>query len=197
MSVMAESSGSGKTKLEKATVGDIVLSLILPGWGILVGLIALAKSEFRRSTTMIGLSVAVIVVLVIWRSVSSSYSAASQTTVVSHDPSIEEQLQSVANEVQQKAPVMVDADTRLDGARAGPGLLFTYLYTFPQMEAKRSVSKAQFEEQATPTLKTNACGNNALKPFFDHGVVVRYVYRDHNGVDLGTVTLTRDSCNTP
>lgn len=50
-------------KLEKATTGDIVLSLIIPGWGILIGLIALTKQEFRRGLTMFGLSVLVIAVI--------------------------------------------------------------------------------------------------------------------------------------
>lgn len=50
-------------KLEKSTTGDIVLSLIIPGWGILIRLIALIKMEFQRGLTMFGLSVMVIAVI--------------------------------------------------------------------------------------------------------------------------------------
>jgi hypothetical protein len=92
---------------------------------------------------------------------------------------------------------MVDAQTRLDGARAGPGLLFTYLYSFPQMLAVPLASKDEFEARGTPILKKNNCGSAALKPFFEHGVVVRYAYRDRDGLDLGAVTLTRNACTTP
>lgn len=54
-------------KLEKATTGDIVLSVIIPGWGGLVGLIALIKKEFRRGLTMLGISVLMIFVIAILR----------------------------------------------------------------------------------------------------------------------------------
>lgn len=43
-------------KLEKATTSDIVLSLIIPGWGFLIGLIALIKAEVKRGLTMLGIS---------------------------------------------------------------------------------------------------------------------------------------------
>lgn len=57
-------------KHEKATVGDIILSVIIPGWGILIGLIALCKKEQKRGLTMIGIGGAVIVVLAILSSAS-------------------------------------------------------------------------------------------------------------------------------
>lgn len=50
-------------KLEKATTGDIVLSVIIPGWGVLIGLIALVKKEIRRGLTMLGISALMIVVI--------------------------------------------------------------------------------------------------------------------------------------
>lgn len=53
-------------KLTKATVADIVLCLIIPGWGILVGLIALAKREWKRAGTMILISVILLAVFWIW-----------------------------------------------------------------------------------------------------------------------------------
>jgi hypothetical protein len=35
-------------KLEKATTSDIILSVIIPGWGFMIGLIALIKAEPKR-----------------------------------------------------------------------------------------------------------------------------------------------------
>lgn len=54
-------------KLEKATTGDIVLSVIIPGWGVLVGLIALVKTEARRGLTMLAISSLMIIVISILR----------------------------------------------------------------------------------------------------------------------------------
>ena len=54
-------------KLEKATTGDIILSVIIPGWGVLIGLIALIKKELKRGFTMIGISALMIIVIAILR----------------------------------------------------------------------------------------------------------------------------------
>lgn len=54
-------------KLEKATTGDIVLSVIIPGWGFLIGLVALFKKEVRRGLTMLGISVLIIITIVVLR----------------------------------------------------------------------------------------------------------------------------------
>ncbi len=54
-------------RLEKATPGDIVLSVALPGWGIVVGLMALAKGEKKRAKTMIAIGacgVAIVLLMV-------------------------------------------------------------------------------------------------------------------------------------
>jgi hypothetical protein len=49
-------------KLEKATVMDIILSVVIPGWGVLIGCIGLVKREFKRGLTMIAISAAMIVI---------------------------------------------------------------------------------------------------------------------------------------
>ena len=40
-------------QFEQATTGDILLSILLPGWGIALGLLALMKSEYNRAGQMI------------------------------------------------------------------------------------------------------------------------------------------------
>lgn len=54
-------------RLESATKSDIVLSVIIPGWGLLIGLIALMKKEFRRGLTMIGIFVLITFVIAVLR----------------------------------------------------------------------------------------------------------------------------------
>lgn len=51
-------------KLEKATVMDIILSVVIPGWGVLIGLIALIKREFKRGLTMLIISAVMIAIYV-------------------------------------------------------------------------------------------------------------------------------------
>lgn len=52
-------------RYEKATIGDIILSLILPGWGFAIGLIALASGERVRAFTMFKIGGAMLVVYVL------------------------------------------------------------------------------------------------------------------------------------
>ncbi|HEX7964950.1 MAG TPA: hypothetical protein VF651_04445 [Gammaproteobacteria bacterium] len=66
MNQTADTAQEPKTggKLQKATVGDIALSVIIPGWGVLIGLIALIKREFKRGLTMIGIGAVMIAIYV-------------------------------------------------------------------------------------------------------------------------------------
>ena len=52
----------GTKKYIRATVGDVVMSVVLPLYGVLIGLIALAKGESRRAGTMMLLGAVFIVV---------------------------------------------------------------------------------------------------------------------------------------
>lgn len=68
---MVEASSStspNSKKLQQATWVDILLSLILPFWGIIVGLIALIKGEFKRGLTMIIISIIIVVAFVMIKS---------------------------------------------------------------------------------------------------------------------------------
>ena len=43
---------NGKKRYIRATIGDIVFSLLLPFWGVVIGGIALARDEAKRGKTM-------------------------------------------------------------------------------------------------------------------------------------------------
>jgi hypothetical protein len=49
-----------RQKFENATQGDIALSIFLPGWGVIIGIIALLKGEKQRAVTMIGIGIVVL-----------------------------------------------------------------------------------------------------------------------------------------
>jgi hypothetical protein len=56
---------SGRSRYARATGIDIIISMVLPGWGVLVGLIALAKGEKRRAMTMITIGLIVFAILAV------------------------------------------------------------------------------------------------------------------------------------
>ncbi len=116
-----------------------------------------------------------------------------QTKTASHGNSLESQLLAVANEVTRSAPQIIDADTRLDGAVAGPGLSITYLLSLPNVPST-DIAPTVFDTNMAPLLRKSACSNGELKEFFDNSVTVHYSYRGSDGGPIGTVTVSRTTC---
>jgi hypothetical protein len=54
-----------REKLSNPTIVDILLSLFIPGWGFIVGIIALFKREWKRGMIMLLISIVVIWLLVL------------------------------------------------------------------------------------------------------------------------------------
>lgn len=125
-----------------------------------------------------------------WRSDPAQLS---KTEATPHGESMDSRLLVVANEVTRTAPKMIDADTRLDGAVAGPGLSFTYLFSLPNV-ASTDVAPSAFND-TMPLVRKSACGSRDIKElFFDNSVTVNYLYRGSDGKEIGTVTVTREVC---
>jgi hypothetical protein len=56
---------SGRKRFLKATIFDMVISAVLPLWGVIVGLIALSKGEKNRALTMLTIGVAMTLILIL------------------------------------------------------------------------------------------------------------------------------------
>jgi hypothetical protein len=100
----------------------------------------------------------------------------------------------IAGQANGAAPAAIDTDTRLDGAKAGPGVKLTVMYTLVNADAN-GVSSATFETLSAPTIKENTCTNPDLRPLIDQGVVVVLQYRGQRGEPLGTVNVNRATCD--
>jgi hypothetical protein len=106
---------------------------------------------------------------------------------------LQRRLAQVAGQANGAAPAVVDPNTRLDGARAGPGLRLTVMYTLVNAESN-GVDSATFEPLLSPTIKENGCANPDLRPLIDQGVVVVLEYRGKQGDPIGTVDINRATC---
>lgn len=106
---------------------------------------------------------------------------------------LQRRLAEIAGQANGAAPAVLDPDTRLDGARAGPGLKLTVMYTLVNAESK-GVDSTTFEAKLIPTIKENGCANPDLRPLIDQGVVVVLEYRGKQGEPIGTVNLNRGTC---
>ena len=107
--------------------------------------------------------------------------------------SIERRLAEIAGQANQAAPADIDSNTRLDGARAGPGLRLTSTYTLVNPESE-GINSTTFAEKLIPVVKTASCKNPDLRPLIDQGVVVVLEYRGNDGNPIGTVSINRDTC---
>jgi hypothetical protein len=107
--------------------------------------------------------------------------------------SLKKRLAEIAGQANQAAPANIDSDTRLDGARAGPGLRLTSTYTLVNSESD-GVNGATFETKLTPVIKKASCENPDLRPLIDQGVVVVLEYRGNKGNPIGTISINRDTC---
>ena len=106
---------------------------------------------------------------------------------------LQRRLAQIAGEANGAAPAAIDPDTRLDGARAGPGLRLTVMYTLVNAESN-GVDSSTFEAKLTPTIKDGSCANPDLRPLIDQGVVVVLEYSGKQGNSIGTVNVNRETC---
>jgi len=108
--------------------------------------------------------------------------------------SLGRKLAEIAGQTNGAAPANVDSDTRIDGARAGPGLKLTLMYTLVNAESN-GVNSTTFEAKLAPTIKSASCENPDLRPLIDQGVVVVLEYRGNQGSPIGTISFNRDTCS--
>jgi hypothetical protein len=115
------------------------------------------------------------------------------STQLNSTRSLEKRLAAIAGQANQAAPAIIDSNTRLDGARAGPGLRLTSTYTLVNPESE-GINSTTFEAKLIPVVKTASCKNPDLRPLIDQGVVVVLEYRGNDGNPIGTLTINRDTC---
>lgn len=83
----------------------------------------------------------------------------------------------------------LDANTRLDGAKAGPGKSFTYNYTITQFKASE-VNATVWYRDVVPTIKSQMKSNGSIRTLSKNGVTVRYRYSGSDGVFVGEIVMT-------
>jgi hypothetical protein len=101
-------------------------------------------------------------------------------------------LREVALEINRTAPLLVDKNTRLDGAVA-LGETLRYKYTFVAFNAndfeKNALSKSDGER-----IKNNVCTSAGMLPLVRLGVLIEYAYYDKNGVEIEVIPVQTSQC---
>lgn len=146
--------------------------------------------KFRKQLSCLGLLCAVLTACDMKDSQTVGPNGATQ---FNSTRSLQKRLSEIAGQANGAAPAEIDPDTRLDSARAGPGLRLTIAYTLVNAGSD-GVDSTKFETRLTPTIKKASCANPDLRPLIDQGVVVILEYRGNQGDPIGTVNVDRETC---
>mgnify|MGYP006273453995 CR=1 FL=1 len=91
-----------------------------------------------------------------------------------------------------RAPVMVDAETRLRGADS-EGAKLTYHYILVQMN-KADIDSRKFVALKKPEIVASACTRAEVRYLLNQGATLAYVYDDKLGERIADVGLARSDC---
>lgn len=109
---------------------------------------------------------------------------------------LQQELTQAANGVNASTPRMIDDITRLDGAQAGPGTLFTYDYTLTDIHASLlpPASLDTLRRRLSADVRQTICRETALQPLLRSGAVIRFHYRDQDGQELTLASVSSADC---
>lgn len=98
-------------------------------------------------------------------------------------------LQEAARQVNEASPLIVDSETRLDGAEILPNNTFQYNYTLVNV-TKAEIDTLNAKRQLEPDLIHVIRTNVGAQVFRDHKATVVYRYHDKNDAYVFNVTVT-------
>ncbi|HEY8102012.1 MAG TPA: hypothetical protein VIF82_14810 [Burkholderiaceae bacterium] len=107
--------------------------------------------------------------------------------------SVDDVLQRLSAQLNQKMPVTVDSNTRLERVSAEPGRHFTYHYTLVAAPSAGN-TPIDFSKEIKPQLKSQLCGSTENQKFLKNGVTISYEYQDQGGRDIGGAEFTPTDC---
>ena len=80
-------------------------------------------------------------------------------------------------------------DTRFDGAVAGPGMNYTYLYTLYRTPAAK-IDARHWQQDFVPTVRAQMKTSPGLIELFRAGVTVHFRYRGQEGKLIQDIVMT-------
>lgn len=116
--------------------------------------------------------------------------AASGTTPTEGE--VQRQLIEGAEKINQKAPLMLDGETRADGAVVGPGRRLTYLYTIVHYSSQEEGAASSIQTNVKPIVARNFC--EKMRALMAAGVTVVFDYRGSDGHELTSFDVNQSTC---
>jgi hypothetical protein len=117
--------------------------------------------------------------------------AGTNNKVPSNPAELEQWLVKQAMKTNAELPKMVNADTRLDSTKAGPGRQFTINYSLPEL-AETDIDLEVMLRHLRSEIKDATCKD--AKPMLKAGVTMNLVYRSKDGAYLTRLAVRMADC---
>ncbi len=101
-----------------------------------------------------------------------------------------------ANQYNQRLPMMVDQDTRLDKATVGPGPRAVYHHTFPKYTS-RDIDANWLQTNFRPEVMRKVCASADMNKSLQYGGIYVYAYSGSDGVEITRFEIDRNDCGFP
>lgn len=153
---------------------------------ILVGILLLTSQQVYAKKGVVSSLVGAAIGAVVGKAIGENLSSKEMQL---NEPA----LRKVAEYANQKLPMVIDADTRLDSTIAGPGGQFTYIYTLTRYSSSE-VDPVIFSQNVAPTIRNSACSAPDLQIFFQKELTVIFSYWGNDGKYVTKIELTPAVC---
>jgi hypothetical protein len=146
--------------------------------------LALAMSSVALQAHAVGISLGI-------GNVFGQY--ATQAGTQPNNSSVDQVLQQISSEWNEKMPISVEPTLRLDKVSAEPGKHFTFHYTVDG-KIDAGGTSLDFSRELKPQLKDQLCSSTENQKFLRNGITVAYQYRDHGGRPMGNAEFSPTDC---
>lgn len=98
-----------------------------------------------------------------------------------------------AKELNQKCPMMLDEETRIDKVTVGPGARIVYHHTFPNYNSNEIDANLIRTNLRTEVMQ-KVCSNEKMKKSIEYGGIYVYSYYGKDAVEIAQFEIDRSDC---
>lgn len=107
-----------------------------------------------------------------------------------------ESFATAARQYNQRLPMMLDDNTRLDRATVGPGPRVVYHHTFPKYTS-RDIDSSWLHRNLRPDVVRKVCASGDMKQSLQYGGIYVYSYSGNDGIEVASFEIDGKDCGLP
>lgn len=104
-----------------------------------------------------------------------------------------EGLSIAAKELNQKCPMMLDEETRIDKVTVGPGARIVYHHTLPKYKSDE-IDVNLIRTYLRTEVKQKACSNVKMRESLEYGGIFVYAYYGKDAIEVAQIEIDRSCC---